>query len=289
MNIRKFLNKPYPLNLNRWSIIIIISLFISVFLMLFQPFGLQNFKSEEKAVILAGYGVVTFLLLILNLIVLPSIFPKFLNEDRWSVYKQILWLGWIVTTISAGNYEYSVWFSIVAWVGIKGFTIFLVFTLLISIIPITGITIISYNRLLKKNLAISREMNNRISDVTSDRKRDDREIIFTSENRSQEVMTSLSNLVYIESEGNYVNIRHLKEGKPVQSLVRNTLKNIEQQIEGSGPLLKCHRAFIVNLSHVEKVIGNSQGYHLRVNHSNNEIPVARSYSKAFKNGMSMLK
>ena len=45
MDILEYLRKPYPLNLNRWGIIIVISLFVSVFMLVFQPFGLHGMES----------------------------------------------------------------------------------------------------------------------------------------------------------------------------------------------------------------------------------------------------
>ena len=65
-------------------------------------------------------------------------------------------------------------------------------------------------------------------------------------------------------------------------MIRNTLKEIEKQISDTTSLFKCHRAFIINLAHIEKVSGNSQGYSLRIKYLDREIPVARNYSKSFR-------
>ncbi len=104
------------------------------------------------------------------------------------------------------------------------------------------------------------------------------------ESGKQSISIPVCNLLLIASEGNYVSLRYLKEGKPEQLLIRNTMKNIESQIDGKL-LFKCHRAFIINHSFVEKVLGNSQGYRLRLQHLDEEIPVARSLTKAFRERM----
>ena len=87
MNLFDYARKPYPLNLNRWATILIISLFISFFLIIFQPFGLQNMKSEWKLLLIAGYGLVTFTVLILDTFIIPLIIPGFFNEEKWTVSK----------------------------------------------------------------------------------------------------------------------------------------------------------------------------------------------------------
>ena len=111
-------------------------------------------------------------------------------------------------------------------------------------------------------------------------------LVITSENKNQKIETPASNLICIESKGNYVNTWFLEEGKIVRLLIRNTIKNIENQFLEEGNLFKCHQAFIINLSYVEKVMGNSQGYRLLIKYLDKEIPVARNYSKSFREAIS---
>ena len=91
-----------------------------------------------------------------------------------------------------------------------------------------------------------------IEDHKAEALSDDIKLVITSENKKQKIEIPSSNLICIESEGNYVNTWFLEEGKIIRSMVRITLKNIESQIGKSGSFFKCHRAYIVNLSHIEK-------------------------------------
>ena len=47
-------------------------------------------------------------------------------------------------------------------------------------------------------------------------------------------------------------------------------------------IVRCHRAFLVNLHQVVKVDGNSQGYRLRLEGCTEEVPVSRGYAKCVK-------
>jgi hypothetical protein len=286
MKLIEYARKPYPISLNRWTVIITISLFITVFMVVFQPFGLQYLESDYKSILLAGYGLVTFVVLLFNMIIVTRLFPKVYREERWTILREVVWLTWIVITISIGNYIYSDLLSIVHWVGFRGPLVFILFTFAIGIIPITGVVVFSYNHRLKKNLIASQELTTMIKNQDTISVGEDNRLVITSENMNQKLETQASNLICIESEGNYVNTWYIEEGKIVRLMIRNTLKNVESQIDKTDILFKCHRAFIINLSYIDKVKGNSQGYRLLVKHLDKEIPVSRNYSKSFKEAIS---
>jgi hypothetical protein len=275
----EFLNKlhePYPRILNEWKTSLVVSLFIWLFLLVFQPFGLNYVIEDHGHMILAGYGMVTFLMLIINNYLPQQVFPGFFDEDKWTAWKQILWMSWVVLCISAGNYFYSVLFSISPLSGFYGFFVFVLFTFSIAIIPIVVVTLVSRSIFLQRNLRSSSEINAFINNnaIINNQIRQDVSILDFS--------VQVKNLVYIESVGNYVSIWYLKDSEKISyELVRNTIKNIESALDNTM-LFKCHRAFIVNLSFVERVKGNSQGYRLVVRHVEKEIPVARNYTRDFR-------
>lgn len=271
------LNKPYPILLNKWKLAIYVSLFISFFLSVFQPFGLQFLAIENKSIVLAGYGMVTFLILLVDLVIIPILLKEIFREENWTVWKQIVWLIFIVLTISIGNYGYSIIFKITHWVGLRGFFIFILFTVPIAIIPIIVITFITQNVYLKRNLKLSEQINDGIKEKPSDTI-NNKKINFNS--GVQTYSFSLSEILFLESDGNYVEINYLENEQIKTQLIRNTLKNISVAIHATE-LFKCHRAFMVNLTNVEKVKGNSHGISIKMKYTEKEIPVSRSNTKAF--------
>jgi hypothetical protein len=86
-------------------------------------------------------------------------------------------------------------------------------------------------------------------------------------------------LVYIESNGNYVNFHLENAGLARKVTIRNTLSAVEQQLEGVPYLLRTHRAFIVNLKKVRSKTGNALGYKLGLSGYEEKIPVSRSKLK----------
>ncbi len=278
------LRKPYPQTLNPFKVSITIGLFVSFFIALFQPFGLQYYQTEYKILILSGYGFVTTSILIINLFLLPRSFQKLFENETWTIFKQIVWLLFIIISIGIGNYFYSLLFSVFPWIGIQGFFLFIGFTIAIAIIPIIGLTILSYNLLLRKNLAVSIQLNEKLKIYNQVRSESD--IIIYSKGNKQKIKMSCKELIFIESSSNYVTIWYERNEQLEHIILRNTLKNIENQIQDIQSLFKIHRAFIVNLNYIEKVNGNSQAYRLKLKNIDKEIPVSRNYIKELKNKIS---
>ncbi len=278
--IKKYLHKPYPRQDNRWIILVLIPLFISFFMVTFQPFGLQMFSHENKNLLLVGYGIVTFIVLVIDMYILPLVLPQLFREERWLMISEIFYLVWIVLSISAGNYAYSVIFSIGAWHGMAGLLIFIGFTFAIAIIPIVGIIVFSHNYMLRKNLAGADEISRILADK-KDLPHVENKIQLVSANKNHTIQTTAFQLLCVESEGNYLNIWCLEEGKIVQHVIRNTVKNIIEQLGDASGLFCCHRAYIVNLRYIDHAEGNSQGYRLTLQYLQKDIPVSRNYTNAF--------
>lgn len=281
----KRLREPYPVNVKKWPMIISISCFIGLFLMMFQPFGLQFVEDDNKSLILFGYGVITFIILTLNILVLPLIFPKYFDEKNWTVGKQILWLNIDVLMIAVGNYFYSVVMLVFPWVAWEGMITFIGFTLPIGMFPAVILTFLQQNRLLKQNLKSSSEINAHLHPVKL--MENEKAEVLSVKSGTQIVTFNPSEIVYIESEGNYLNIHHIKDELIGVTQIRMTLKSMDDLID-VGYLLKCHRAFIVNLNYIQRVDGNSQGYTLSLKNTETQIPVSRSFIPRFKERMEQL-
>lgn len=88
-----------------------------------------------------------------------------------------------------------------------------------------------------------------------------------------------NDLLYISALENYLEIIWLNQGSRQKSVIRNTMKNMEPILSENNNLVRCHRSFIVNLTHIKQVTGKSQNYKIELNFNNEEIPISRNYSK----------
>lgn len=95
-------------------------------------------------------------------------------------------------------------------------------------------------------------------------------------NTNEHVNLEISDLLYIEAVGNYVKVVLLREGEVHTNMLRTTMKQMEDQLQAYAIIVRCHRAFMVNLNQVEHISSNSRAMQLVMRHSHDAIPVSRS-------------
>ena len=93
---------------------------------------------------------------------------------------------------------------------------------------------------------------------------------------NEHVTLDISNLLYIEAVGNYVKVTQLHDGEVKTNMLRATMKQMEDSLQAYPMIVRCHRAFMVNLAQVEQISSNSRAMQLVMRHSHDAIPVSRS-------------
>ena len=93
---------------------------------------------------------------------------------------------------------------------------------------------------------------------------------------NETVTLNIANLLYIEAVGNYVKIYHLCDGQVRNDMLRTTSKQMEDDLRVYPMIVRCHRAFLVNLQQVEQIISKSGTMQLLIKQSHEYIPVSRS-------------
>ena len=95
-------------------------------------------------------------------------------------------------------------------------------------------------------------------------------------NTNEHVTLEISDLLYIEAVGNYVKVCQLQGNEVHANMLRATMKQMEDSLQAYPMIVRCHRAFMVNLSQVEQISSNSRAMQLVMRHSHDAIPVSRS-------------
>ena len=280
--IKAFLITIYPVDFgNNWKSTLFATIFISLFIPLFEPFGLSNLDIANKKLILAGYGLITLITLMIDIVILPFLIKGIFDEKRWTNGKQITFMLWIFFTIGLGNYLYSGYIFKFDLLNLKYFLNFEILTLAIGIIPAIIILLWKNNTYLKQNLKSANELTGTLSD-SPDTFKQSIPHLFTSYNGKDSIELTEDEILFVESEGNYCYIYYLSSNNQARKLLRTTLKNIEANIPIGSSLFKSHRAFIVNPKQIKKISGNAQGYRLAFKYTDKEASVSRQYINDFK-------
>ena len=93
---------------------------------------------------------------------------------------------------------------------------------------------------------------------------------------NEHVTLEISNLLYIEAVGNYVKIVSMQDNEIHTNMLRATMKQMEETLQSYPMIVRCHRAFMVNLGQVDQISSNSRVMQLVMCHSRDAIPVSRS-------------
>lgn len=110
-------------------------------------------------------------------------------------------------------------------------------------------------------------------------------LILTGNTREQ-IEVQPSSILFLTSESNYVKVIILdNEGRVQSKMLRQTMSNIESQLNAYPYIIRCHRAYIVNLQHVRHASTSSAGLLLTLDATNQHVPVSKTYISIVKASM----
>lgn len=288
--VGQWLHSPFPFYLNderkNFGLIVSVSLFVTVFL--------YFFRTETTALIPENlawvHGLITFVTLTLNIIFLPRFFPQVMDPVTWTV-KKYIWLnvahlvmiGVLATVIEKLIFcPDETWMTVASHVSVQ--------VPLKGIIPIALITLFLRAQLLQQSLQEAIRTNQELQKIQTLKKevtKTANQITLYSDT-SESLTFNLPDLLFIEADDNYSTVVWKEEGGIQKKLLRVNLKNIETQLNNSFTL-RCHRSYIVNVNAISAISGNTNGYKLKINHSDFSIPVSRPKGKEIMEKISQLR
>ncbi|TVQ46546.1 MAG: LytTR family transcriptional regulator [Saprospirales bacterium] len=275
-----FLNQPYPLFLEKsqkWKAVIFIGGFVFLFLLFFQPFGLSDLF-ENKIPVLLGYGLITSFVVWLFNFPFQALFPRLFSEKSWTLLKEILFSMAVITTIAIANWVYTITLGYMRY-SIQGFLTALLWTFSLGVFPMTVGILFNYYFLFKKYLAEAKALRGESTLKKSDNKKPGQEglISLFDQTGNELIRLSSDEIIRLEAAGNYVELHFSQSGETERLLIRSTLKNLLNQINGHQLIVQTHRSHAANLYHLQSVSGNAQGLQLQLNFSEEKVPVSRSF------------
>ncbi|MEM9053367.1 MAG: LytTR family DNA-binding domain-containing protein, partial [Bacteroidota bacterium] len=189
----------------------------------------------------------------------PSLFQS--KFGRWTIGKAVLWYSSMVLFVGGLMFLYKSYLG-----GFRDFTFeeYLYVCGRVFVISVTVsffiLGIINYFR------------KDKISSISSN------ESCLVTAPNSKPIRLYFNELVYIESDDNYVDIHMMKNGTLHKEVFRSSLKNMEDQLVYSiSPIHRCHRKFLINFNCVEVVESSSRSMTLRLKNGETLIPVSKQY------------
>ncbi len=279
---------PYYLNDDRKNFVLIsaISAFITLFLYAFKLESEDTFSHDQEWL----HGLICFVALSFNILLLPRIFPALMDSVSWTVKKYVvlnighLSLIWTMSVIIDKTYvcpDMS-WTSTIFHVSEQ--------VILKGIIPIALTTLILKAHSLQQSLREAIKTNQELQKIQTLKKESPKvaNLITLYSDTSESLTFSLPDLLFIEADDNYSTVIWKEAGAHQKKLLRVNLKNLESQLDNSFTL-RCHRSYIVNVNAISAISGNTNGYKLKINGSDFSIPVSRPKGKEIMEKISQLR
>lgn len=285
-SINNFLNAPFPVNASYkaafWRALSI-SIFVSLFLVMFQPFGLSSIGGKYRLLFIASFGLPCFPVILISSIIAVYVFRHYDWEKYWKVWHEILLTMSIPLLIGLANYGYGI--VSLGWRFSWRDLLHMEFnTMLVGYFPIIGAIAMNWVLMLRKHQKLAMLFDMRLSDVSAEKTPAGGEIVLEGENKQETVHLSANELLFIKAEGNYVDVVTMnQEGHSGNHLLRNSLRAIESQLNSwNASIVRCHRSYLVNCTRISQVKGNAQGLILSFESVKQEVPVSRKYVSCFR-------
>jgi DNA-binding LytR/AlgR family response regulator len=255
-----------------------LGLVITLFVRFFMVGNAYSYQLVLWGISLA-FGAITTVSYLLNQWLADLLFSPVLKRGNWTVGHHLLFVIWNFLTIALLNL-FLLWYLGGADLEFNAFLNIFGLTLAIGILPFAVLSLLRSNQDLKNRLREASDMNTLV-DTTLTNDRQLAPIEFQS--GRQEVSFFPDQLVYAESDRNYVQFFWMEEQQLQQAVLRTTISTVDERLRENVPfLMRCHRAFIINIKKVKEVEGNAQGYRLQLEGSSTIIPVSRKYIRAFR-------
>jgi len=96
---------------------------------------------------------------------------------------------------------------------------------------------------------------------------------------------NIDQLFYVESDANYLKVVVYENNGIQTKSIRLTIKQFEEAAERFPELIRCHRAFVVNMNHVTYYEGSASKGELHFDLIEDVIPVSKTYATAISESL----
>ena len=263
---------------------IISTTFMVVALAVFKPFGLEAWQWQAY-VHLVAFWVIGFSICMMTDVILKYVvkMPRSFKKGVEYIIRRNLWFQLINTPLVALGICLYRHFVLSDRVEGNQFSV-VNFLETLVIIAFCSFAIGLYwrfkfrSKYLAMELEETRQLNEELKKYSTNEEEKPNEkpslqALTLTGSTNESVTLQISHLLFIEAVGNYVKVNHLRDGQVHTDMLRATMKQMEETLQGYPMIVRCHRAFLVNIGQVEQIISHSGSTKLLIKHSHESLPV----------------
>lgn len=260
--IQRF-DTPFPRPRYTWKSVFwvfLVGVLCSAFILVFKPFNIENTSGALLQYFhLFSLGLVFSFSICVWEFGIPSLWPR--AFDKWTLARAISWYSLMMLFVGALMFLYKSYLG-----GFTDFT-FKEYLLVCGRVFLIGTTVSFFVLGLVNYVRKSG-----ISSIASHQSG----LIKTPDGKV--IHLYFEDVLYMESDQNYVDIFFLKDGARTAQTIRSSLKNVEDQVVFAlSPMYRCHRKYLINLQSFEILRSNSRSMVIRSKDGETTIPVSKRY------------
>ena len=239
--------------------------FLLAFIIIFlEPFDTNNYESNYKTLSLSGFGLLFFIVFLIHSKIENIIYYGF--DKIWKVSYEVI--------------------SVLFFFLVLGTIIFLYNHLIIN----------SQNYSIKSHLWYYKNivivflpiffplliyLRNKFGELIA--ALPENTITLLGENKNEVLQLQKKDLLYIKALENYIEICFIDSHNTISiKTFRQTLSKTSQQ----APFLeKCHRSYLINITNIQDIIGNSQNAKISFKNIDETIPLSKTFFTKIKNSV----
>jgi len=275
----QFFKQPFPYFQKKWQIVVLVALCIFTVLTIVQFFAATQITLYLFVLFVGGFTAVSTICSAIVVYIFPILFKRFFDKKRWTKGKYFAFAFILTLTISVANTLYDCFLAARVFHVEVSFFICLykdfLSTSLIGIIPTTFGYFWIKNQGLHSDLQEKEDQNRKLISRVQKKGVSDEKIITLSGNTKDSLTLFPRELLYIESSGNYIQVYYQINEQISQKTLRATLQQMEELLNDYPYIVRCHRAFLVNIYQIEKI----KGFKLWLKSTETEIPISKTYKK----------
>ncbi len=245
-----------------------------LFILFFQPFSLNESDFNNRILVISGFSLILFILIILVRVFSSMIFERNMELNEEAIFPAYF-NGLVLFLLS--SVAFAFYGQYVGGIGFN-FIVALRIVILCLFPPVILAVSDSFRELKKHNedlVADKKNIQRQIERFEEDML--NKTIDFTTDTNNESLSLTVSEVVFIRSSDNYVEIVYKESETFKKKLLRNTLKNIDVQIRQYSNFVRCHRTCIVNIHFIEKLHRSSGNQWLTIKGYDIRLPVSRQY------------
>lgn len=248
---------------------------VYILLIIYQPYGTNDFENSYKYILLLPYAVISFLSFC-------SFALLFRKNKKWTLIHEICKSILTLLTASVLSYFYNALFLSKVHLSFENYLYMLVYTAALFF-PVIIVFI------LGRYIFFTRQVNQNTANVFN--QNDSQSVVLEQNHETSNVFKPLriiseygnynleiphTDFIYAEAADNYCMIYFYKNNIPEKEMIRISLSKLLQQVQ-TDVIQQTHRSFIVNLSKVIRFKGNSAGYKMSLDNFEHQLTISRNF------------